>query len=826
MIYYKVVACTVFLYLEENIELQYQKLHTIHFNVDADKFLRCIFRSCRSEEFSVLLISGPQLQRSNLDLRRSSPLFTRMASSGMNDARNIEETLLAKGQNRLALEKSPYLLQHATNPVQWYPWGDEALEKAKAEDKVIFLSVGYSTCHWCHVMEKESFENPQIAEIMNKNFVNIKVDREERPDIDRIYMTFIQASYGHGGWPMSVFLTPDLSPITGGTYFPPEDRHGIPGFKTVLLSISKEWRDNKADLTRLSRTITQKLKNATENKGRLIERSVPSEECAMICVQQLKSSYEPTFGGFSDAPKFPQPVNLNFLFYIYARDPSSDIGRQSLEMCLHTLRKMARGGIHDHIGKGFARYSVDEEWHVPHFEKMLYDQAQLLQSYTEAFLTTKDPFFAEIIDGIATYVSRDLRHKEGGFYSAEDADSYPTEGAREKKEGAFYVWTFDEIDTLLGKELPDKKDVKLSDVFSFHFTVKPKGNVPPRRDPHGELTEQNVLIVYGSVEDTAKHFGLTAEKTKSLLEEASQILFEARQKRPRPHLDDKIITAWNGLMISGLARAGSATGNKRYVELATDAAKFIERYLYDESQRLLLRSCYRDENDAIVLTSVPIQGYHADYAFVVKGLLDLYEANFDPHWLELAETLQDIQDELFWDTANGGYFSTTKDDPTIILRLKDDHDGAEPCSNSIACGNLLRLTTYLERIDFKDKAERLLTSFREHLTKVPSSVPEMTRALLHYHDSSTEICVIGKPNTESTDELLRVVRERFIPGQVLMFVDQDESEENNILLRKNKVVAKMKQEKDVPRAYVCRHRTCSLPATTPTELVDLLNTEG
>ncbi|XP_015190002.1 PREDICTED: spermatogenesis-associated protein 20 isoform X1 [Polistes dominula] len=775
------------------------------------------------QDFTSVII-GSQLCRSTYNSEISLKLFAKtMASSTKNDTKNIDETLLKKGQNRLALEKSPYLLQHARNPVQWYPWGDEALEKAKAEDKVIFLSVGYSTCHWCHVMEKESFENPRIAEIMNKNFVNIKVDREERPDIDRIYMAFIQAISGHGGWPMSVFLAPNLTPIIGGTYFPPEDRHGLPGFQTVLFSISKEWRENKSELMLLGGTIIQRLKNAVENKGGLIERSVPSEECGMACVYLLRNSYEPNFGGFSEAPKFPQPVYLNLLFYMYARDPSSDIARTCLDMCVNTLKKMALGGIHDHIGQGFARYSVDEEWHVPHFEKMLYDQGQLLQSYTEAFLTTKDPFFAEIIDDIATYVSRDLRHKEGGFYSAEDADSYPTETSREKKEGAFYVWSYDEINTLLAQEVVDKKGLKLSEVFCFHFTVKPKGNVPPRRDPHGELSKQNVLIVYGSVEDTAKHFGLTVEKTQTLLKEASRMLFEVREKRPRPHLDDKILAAWNGLMISGLARAGSATGNKRYVDLATDAAKFIERYLYDKSERLLLRSCYRSDNDAVVLTSVPIRGYHADYAFVVKGLLDLYEANLDPHWLEFAETLQDIQDELFWDTTNGGYYSTTKDDPTIILRLRDDHDGAEPCSNSIACGNLLRLTTYLERIEFKDKAERLLTSFQKPLTQLPSSLAEMVKTLLHYHDSSTEIYIIGNSDAEDTNELLRVVRERLIPGQVLIFADPNKPDD--ILIRKNKVLAKMKQDKSVPRAYVCKYRTCSLPVTTPAELADLLSTE-
>ncbi|KAI4503518.1 hypothetical protein M0802_001740 [Mischocyttarus mexicanus] len=676
------------------------------------------------DDFSSV-ITGSQLFRSsyNFEIYLTTSFARTMASSTKKYAKNIADTLLKKGQNRLALEKSPYLLQHARNPVQWYPWGDEALEKAKAEDKAIS---------------------------------------------------------GHGGWPMSVFLAPNLTPIVGGTYFPPKDKHGLPGFQTVLLTISEEWRENKSELMLLGGTTIQKLRNLAENNG---EPIVSERKTMGIQSSRLESALAST----------------HCTFFLNRND-------------LYLRRNM-----------GFARYSVDEEWHVPHFEKMLYDQAQLLQSYTEAFLTTKDPFFAEIIDDIATYVTRDLRHKEGGFYSAEDADSYPTETSTEKKEGAFYVWTYDEINTHLAQEVADKKGLKLSEVFCFHFTVKPKGNVSPRRDPHGELNKQNVLIVYGSVEDTAKHFGLTVEKTQALLKEASRILFEVREKRPRPHLDDKIIAAWNGLMISGLARAGSATGNKRYVDLATDAAKFIERYLYDKSERLLLRSCYRSDNGAIVLTSVPIRGYHADYAYVVKGLLDLYEANLDPYWLEFAETLQDIQDELFWDNTNGGYYSTTKDDPTIILRLKDDHDGAEPCSNSIACGNLLRLMTYLERFEFKDKAERLLTSFHKPLRLSASALTEMIKVLLHYHDSSTEIYIIGHSGAEDTNELLQVVRERLIPGQVLMFADPNKPD--NILLRKNKVLAKVNEDKSVPRAYVCRYRACSLPVTTPAELADLLSTE-
>ncbi|XP_076629161.1 spermatogenesis-associated protein 20 isoform X1 [Colletes latitarsis] len=726
--------------------------------------------------------------------------------------------------NRLALEKSPYLRQHATNPVDWYPWGDEALKKAKEENKLIFLSVGYSTCHWCHVMEKESFKNKEIAEIMNKNFINIKVDREERPDIDKIYMTFIQAMTGHGGWPMSVFLVPDLTPIIGGTYFPPEDTSRQTGFKTILLNIAQKWKRLRSTMVETGAHNLKTLRNISELSYTSKTHEVPSLECRKICIQQLSNEFEPEFGGFGSSymqsPKFPQPVNFNFLFHMYMRRPNDELAKQCLHMCVYTLTKMSYGGIHDHVGQGFSRYATDGEWHVPHFEKMLYDQGQLMQSYADAYLATKDVLFAEIVDDIATYVIRDLRHKAGGFYSAEDADSYPTPDANVKKEGAFYVWSATEVKSLLDEEISSEKNIKLSDIFCHHFNVKESGNVKKYQDPHGELTGKNVLMVYNGIEATAKHFNLTNEETKIHLKKACSILYKARSLRPRPHLDDKIITAWNGLMISGLARGGAAVGNKQYIEYATDAAKFIERYLFDESKGVLLRSCYRGDNDTITQTSVPISGFLDDYAFVVKGLLDLYEASLQERWLEFAEKLHDIQDKLFWDETNGGYFSTTSDDSVVILRLKEAHDGAEPSGNSIAAENLLRLADYLGRNELKDKAVRLFGAFRHLLVQRPIAVPQLVLALVRYHDDATQIYIAGKRGARDTNDLLRVVYERLIPGKTLFLVDHNES--SNILFRKNEHLSRMKPLDGRATAYVCQHHTCSLPVTDPERLVIML----
>ncbi|KAG7209643.1 hypothetical protein KM043_011290 [Ampulex compressa] len=779
----------------------------------------CVFQG------ALLSINGRQSCRPGRNIPSVLSYSAKMASSSAGDSEEKNKQT-REGQNRLALEKSPYLLQHATNPVDWYPWCDEALERAKREDKVIFLSVGYSTCHWCHVMERESFKDKEVAKIMNEYFINIKVDREERPDIDSIYMAFIQAKHGSGGWPMSVFLAPDLTPICGRTYIQPEDGLLGLGFKTSLLHVARMWKENKTEALQYAASTFDVLKRYTKVPTVAADCDIPSIDCGHVCARQFAQEYEPKFGGFgckndARATKFPQPVNFNFLFHMYARDPTSELGQCCLEMCVYTLTKMAYGGIHDHVGQGFARYSIDNEWHVPHFEKMLYDQAQLMQSYADAFVVSSDPFFAEIVHDIVTYVTRDLRHEEGGFYSAEDADSYPELNACTKKEGAFYVWTYNELKSLLDKYIPDGRKIQLFDLFSYHYNVKKKGNVKTFQDPHGELTGKNVLIAYDDLKITSDRFSFTVEETKKYLKEACSILFEARSVRPRPHLDDKIVTAWNGLMISGLSRAGAILGNKKYIEYATDTAKFIEQYLFDKDEGFLLRSCYRSDDGSITQTSVPIYGFHDDYAFVVKGLLDLYEASFDTHWIEWAEQLQETQNKLFWDDSGSGYFTTTKKDPSVILRLKDAHDGAEPSGNSIACVNLLRLGAYLDRDDLKDRAARLLRSFRSFLMRSPIAFPQMVSALLNYHDGMTQIYIVGKRDAKDTDDLLRVIHKRLLPGRVLLLADQDDPD--NVLCQKHEVVSKMKPQDGRATAYVCRHHTCSLPVTDPGQLAALLD---
>src|SRR5712692_1228638 len=442
--------------------------------------------------------------------------------------------------NRLIHEKSPYLLMHAHNPVDWYAWGEEAFEKARREQKPIFLSVGYSTCHWCHVMEHESFSDPAVAETMNRYFVNIKVDREERPDVDRVYMTFVQATTGSGGWPMSVFLTPDLKPFFGGTYFPPDDRYGHPGFRTVMLRIEEAWEKDRAKVVQSADQITEYLRqriNADLGQAGDLEESVLHKT-----YEQIRASYDSAYGGFGAAPKFPRPVVFNFLLRYYARAGQKD----ALEMTLNTLRFMARGGIHDHIGGGFHRYSTDATWHVPHFEKMLYDQAQLAVSYTEAYQITHDPFFADTARDILGFVLRDMRAPEGGFYSALDADSMIEPGKPQHGEGAFYVWEAKEIEPVLG---PDT-----AAVFDYRYGVEPNGNVPAEQDFQGEFKKKNILFERHSLAETAQHFGKPEAAVRVTLDAARHKLFAARARRPGPPLDDKVLTAWNGLMISAFAR--------------------------------------------------------------------------------------------------------------------------------------------------------------------------------------------------------------------------------------------------------------------------------
>jgi uncharacterized protein YyaL (SSP411 family) len=708
--------------------------------------------------------------------------------------------------NRLEREKSPYLLQHANNPVDWWPWGDEAFAKARTENKPIFLSIGYSTCHWCHVMAHESFENAEVAAVMNREFVNIKVDREERPDVDRVYMTFVQATTGGGGWPMSVWLTPELKPFVGGTYFPPEDRWGQPGFTKVLERIATAWKQNREKISEQGTQIIAALEQSAEatiaDPGQRL-----GAKTLDAAYQQIARSYDAHEGGFGVAPKFPRPVTLNFLARIHARNPKSESGKHSLEMDLFTLRKMAAGGMHDHLGGGFHRYSVDAYWHVPHFEKMLYDQAQLAVAYLEAFQITRDPLFEAVARDTLDYVVRDMTFRKGGFFSAEDADSLvpgaTDPGHGKKAEGAFYVWSQDQVDAVLGED---------AEIFDFHYAVKPTGNVPPGGDPHGEFTGKNILIELGSVAATAKQFGKDETEIRRGLAEARSKLFELRKKRPRPHLDDKIITAWNGLMISAFARAAQVLDDPGYLEAAIRAATFLSTELYDASRKVLFRN-YREGRSAV-------EGFADDYAFYIQGLLDLYEASFDVGWLRFAIELQEIQDQLFFDNERGGYFSGSGNDPSILLRLKEDNDSAEPAASSVSALNLLRLAQIRNDGQYYERAEKTIDAFAPQIGHFASAMPQMLVALDLTLSDPRQIVIAGDRDSDETRALVTEVHRHFVPNKVLLLADGGDGQ--RYLEEKLEALRGMKPVDGKPAAYICENFTCKAPVMDANALSDLL----
>jgi uncharacterized protein len=689
--------------------------------------------------------------------------------------------------NRLAAEQSPYLLQHKNNPVDWYPWGDEAFARARAEDKPIFLSVGYSTCHWCHVMEHESFENASIARVLNEHFVSIKVDREERPDVDRVYMTFVQATTGSGGWPMSVWLTPALEPFYGGTYFPPAGRWGRPGFVDVLEELARVWREEREKVTRSAASIVGRLRGMT---GRGTTASAPGVDALAAGVQQFEASFDRRRGGFGDAPKFPRPSELLFLLREHARTTAA----APREMVLATLRAMALGGMRDHVGGGFHRYSVDGDWRVPHFEKMLYDQAQLVLAYVEAAQLTGDPFYGDVAADTIEYVLRDLSDKEGGFYSAEDADSIPPEQADDpeahKMEGAFYIWRDEEIGEALG---PD------ADVFRLRFGVLPDGNAP--FDPQNEFTHKNLLYTAQTVEEIAASTGRAPIEVTASLARSRQTMLSVRAKRPRPHLDDKVLTAWNGLMIAALARAARVLPEgDRYLAAAQGAAAFIESRMFD-GVKLLRR--YRAGQAAI-------DGYAEDYAYLIFGLLELFQADGDPRWLRWAIALQRQQDELFWDSADGGWFSTTGRDPSVLLRLKEDYDGAEPSASSVAVINLLALSHLTADGGMAEKIEKTFGAFAERLAQLGRAVPMMLAGLSTYHAGVPQVVIAGAPDRDDTRALLEVVRSKYWPNAVLVRLDPQRQDSTAAVLP---WVAAMGMREGRATAYVCREFACQAPAT-------------
>ncbi len=700
--------------------------------------------------------------------------------------------------NRLANEKSPYLLQHAHNPVDWFAWGDEAFEKAGRDDLPIFLSVGYSTCHWCHVMERESFENEAVAELLNRHFVSIKVDREELPDLDRLYMHYLQSTTGQGGWPMSVWLTPDRKPFYGGTYFPPQDRYGLPGFTTVLLSLARLWQHDRQKILNAAQGFVHALEKVTRSAS----SSLPADDQPQRqCLAWLEACYDPQCGGFGGAPKFPRPVLLNFLF----NEAYHSGNKMALEMALETLDRMAEGGIHDHLGVegkgggGFARYSTDTRWQVPHFEKMLYDNAQLALSYLGAFQCTGEARYKAVARDIFNYLLCDMASPEGGFYSAEDADSLEEFSGTLKKEGAFYLWSADELHEHLEDEL-------LEAIFFFTYGIKLKGNV--ENDPHGEFIGKNILMQQASVEESAERFGKSAAEVEAALAGAHAKLFTARGRRPRPFLDDKILTSWNGLMVSALAKGYRVLHDDIYLVAAKKAVAFIREKLYNTQQGRLLRR-YRDGQAAI-------PGKAEDYAFLVQALLDLYEASLEANYLQWALDLTDLQNTLFYDNSQGGYFSTAFDDNTVPLRLKENDDGAEPSANSVSALNLLRLGEITGREEFTIKAEQTIACFATTLTESSHALPQMLVALNYARKRKSRVTLAGELHSPEMARLRAVVDERYLPGNVLIHA----SPEMAALVDFSDT---LQSGAASPQASLCLDHHCLLPVEDPEKLAALLD---
>lgn len=728
--------------------------------------------------------------------------------------------------NALAREKSPYLLQHADNPVDWLPWGEVAFARARTENKPIFLSIGYSTCHWCHVMAHESFENDAIAAILNEHFIPVKVDREERPDVDKVYMAYVQAMTGHGGWPLSAWLTPDLKPFYGGTYYPPEDRHGRPGFPSLLQAITKGWKTDPAKLiNEADRVLAALREHHAGNRGGRPEGEspLPADVSLLEAASNALSkgfeyfyeAFDATNGGFGGAPKFPRASNLTFLFRVAAlQGPTSEVGSEAIRLATATLRAMARGGIHDHVGGGYHRYSVDEAWFVPHFEKMLYDQAQIAANCVEARQATGDERFAWMARDIFEYVLRDLRAPGGGFYTAEDADSpVPGGTVHEHAEGAFYVWTKVELAQAAGAD---------ADFLARHFGVEDNGNVPERLDPQGELKGRNILVQRHGLAETARECNLTAEVANDRLLAGLATLRRVRGARPRPLLDDKILAANNGLMISALARAhqvierpdlvDGAGAAPEYLTAAIRAAEFLQRELFEAGTGLLYRTWRGGRGTT--------EGFAEDYAFVIQGLLDLYEASFELRWLQWAVRLQAKMDELFADVDRGGYFNSAANDPSILLRLKDDYDGAEPAPSSVAALNLFRLGAVFDTPKggegYRERGRRCLDAFRGQWLNAPQAMPQMLCALELALDAPRHVLLAGNPAAREFRALAAALTGKIGPRRVVLGLTDAES--RAWLAERAPWLRDMPLPDAGAVAYVCEEFTCRLPVTEPEAL--------
>jgi uncharacterized protein YyaL (SSP411 family) len=678
-----------------------------------------------------------------------------------------------KISNALITEKSPYLLQHAYNPVKWYPWGMEALKRAKEEDKPIFLSIGYATCHWCHVMARESFENPQTAAILNEFFVCIKVDREERPDLDDIYMKAVQMLAGTGGWPLSVFLTPDRKPFYGGTYFPPEPLHGLPAFNDLLRTIADSWRDKREQILQNSEHILQLVRQMYQHQPQTGAAEL-SADLLDNAYEQLVLQFDSNYGGFGaevtawsvKKPKFPLPSYLSFLLRYYYRTQE----QSALKMVTKTLYGMAQGGIFDQLGGGFHRYSTDNRWLVPHFEKMLYDNALLARVYTGAYQVTGDQFFAQVARRTLGWVLREMKHPEGGFYSAADADS-------EGVEGAFYVWDPAEILSILGEEQ--------GEAVCRYYGVTPHGNF-----------EQNKSVLHRAE--------ISEEFDDNLIRTSTQKLREARDNRVRPVTDDKILTGWNGLMISAFAVGYQVFRDKRYLEAATSAAHFILTNLKKDGQ--LLRR-YRDGEAAIT-------GTLEDYAYVIAALIDLYEASFDSQWLREAFTLNVSMVERFWDKTDGGFFSNRADEMELEVFIKEAYDGPIPSGNSIAAQNLLRLAALTDDAKLKNRVDEIFRTFRESLEQSPLEHTQMLCAVDSYLSNPVHI-VLASNELEEARAFATELSRQFMPNKVVAFSQPEVTGELAALAPfiTDKVAVHEK-----PTVYICENYTCKAPITDLEEL--------
>ena len=632
--------------------------------------------------------------------------------------------------NRLAQEKSPYLLQHQHNPVDWFAWGDEAFAKAQRERKPVFLSIGYSTCHWCHVMERESFEDERLAAFLNEHFVSIKVDREERPDVDKIYMTFVQATSGQGGWPLNVFVTPERKPFFGGTYFPPQSGHGRPSFLQILQQVQQVWATRQAEVADSAAEIQARLQQfgvGGEPLSGVILTSAVLQQAATL----LKEAYDPRQGGFGSAPKFPQPSQPQLLLR-YARRFKDDEARR---MVLHTCDRMAAGGIHDQLGGGFARYSVDAEWLVPHFEKMLYDNAQLAQLYLDACLVSGETRYAGIARDILDYVLRDMTHPEGGFYSAEDADS-------EGHEGKFYCWTRRELSELLA---PAEFQVA-----ARYFGITEQGNFVDHSHPQ-PLPGQNVL----SVVDPQ-----LSEPEKAYLAAAKARMLAVRARRVRPHLDDKVLASWNGLMLGAMARAYAVLGDATYLRAAEKNLAFLQSKLWDAQTSTLYHRWREGERDQVQLLDA--------YAFLLSGVVELYEATLQPRHLDFALALAEAMLGRFYDAEAGGFWQSPPGTPDLILRIKEDYDGAEPSGNSVACLALLKLGKITDRREFTHAAEKTLRLFANRLQRAPQALPFMLQALDFSLDEPRRAVIAGDPAQPTVQALVRAVHGVYQPNKVVL----------------------------------------------------------